>query len=168
MESALCGIGARICFCISLIRQQLVRKYRTHVLSRQYSTWKVFFQLHVIQFEALCGLVLFFKRCFLFTFTGSQHFITRQNLNQISSNKQVLFNFAMDRLALACTIQKRFNILGSVRYAFRNNEMKGLKIQSCSSSQIHFVLVDELPTEHVQGNSPKKVEKWKRAVRKSN
>ena len=59
-------------FCISWISQQLVRKYRTRILSIYYS--KCIFPLVNL---ALCGLVLFFKRCFLFSFTSSQHFITR-------------------------------------------------------------------------------------------
>ena len=123
------------CFCISLIRQQLVRKYRTRVLSIQYSS-----------------ILLYFKRCFLFSFTGSQHFRTRQNLNQSSTySKPSLFNILR---WIGYSAIERFSILGQremylspqspsffpsslsptpfdacyagyVRYAFRNNEMRG-------------------------------------------
>ena len=55
----------------------IVHKDRTRVLVPCSILHVYFFQL--IYFEALCGLVLYFKRYFLFSFTGSQQ--SQSNLN---------------------------------------------------------------------------------------
>ena len=77
----------------------------------------------------------------------------------------VLFNFAMDRLALLSVS----TFWASVRYAFRNNEMKGKKYNHVVLPRsISYWSINYPQNLYWETVFKKRTEKWKRALRKSN